>query len=61
MTSEHLGKRHPFEHAVALSGDPFLAGSVLDHGFYLIRRHRTDANQGVLEVRANLPKYFHNY
>jgi len=50
MTSEHLGERHPFEQAVTLSGDPFLAGSVLDHGFYLIRRHWTDANQGVLEV-----------
>lgn len=61
MTSEHLGERHPFEQTVTLSGDPFLAGSVLDHGFYLIRRHWTNANQGVLEVRANLSKYFHNY
>lgn len=59
--SERLGERHPLEQAVAMSGNPFLAGSVLDHGLYLIRRYRSDANQGVLEVRANLPKYFHNY
>ena len=39
-----LGVWHPLEQTVALSGDPFLAGGVLNHGLDLIRRYRADAD-----------------
>lgn len=45
-----LGERHPLEQPIALAGDPLFAGGVLDHGLDLIRRHRADADQRVLEI-----------
>lgn len=41
------------ENTISLSGDPLLAGCVLDDRLYLVRRDRTDAHEGILEIRAN--------
>ena len=45
-----------FKDTISLPSDPFFARSVLDDRFYLVRCNRSDANQRIFEIRANLAR-----